>query len=177
MSAKTIKVVIAGIALCGALSGQVASADQASWTGNGSGNWRDNGNWTGASGGGTTVPSATDTALFSGALTSKQPLVTGGTATIAGITFGSTSGWTITVNDGRTLSLGNGLTVGSVTNVGIDATALTSGSDNLSSQGGQYQQWYSSAVGGPNLAGGHGRDAERGPGGFRQHPYGWRWHE
>jgi len=70
----------------------------------------------------------TDSALFSGSPTVNQPALTVDRS-IGGLRFGSTGGWTL--GGSNKLTLGSTLSVGATSNVGIDASALTSGSDTI----------------------------------------------
>jgi autotransporter-associated beta strand protein len=104
-----------------------AQAMVINWTGATSTLWSLDDNWVGL-----VAPAdslTTDSALFSGTPPANLPALTANRS-VGGLQFGATGGWTL--GGGSILSLGNIQTVGSTTGVGIDASALNSGTDTIS---------------------------------------------
>jgi len=108
------------------LAPAVAFSSEITWNGASSTDFELGGNWVGGTAPANSV--TTDTALFSGTPTVNQPTLTGDRS-IGGLRFGVTGGWTL--GGAFRLDLGNTLSVGGTSNVGIDASALVSGSDNI----------------------------------------------
>jgi autotransporter-associated beta strand protein len=108
------------------------------WTGVASTEWTTSGNWLAGS-----PPPATDTAIFSGALTANQPTLTSGQA-VGGLDFEST-GWSIN-GTGQLLTINSGGLNSSSTNAGVNTIHTNVGL-------GASQQWNTDSGNTVNLTG------------------------
>jgi len=97
------------------------------WTGGTGSAFATASNWTG--GAAPADDQATNYAVFSGVPTPNQPGVAADRG-VGGLQFGSVAGWNL--GGSAMLTTGSALTVGSTAYVGLDASALTSGTDTIS---------------------------------------------